>query len=472
LADDYEAVWAESGGLQSLSPIDRLTYLTGADMIRLASDSSAAAELTRREGFLTGADAMLEGVRGFSEGMVEGLQAAAQMVPELLAAVPTLAYYLAAPPDVQVETLARILLSLPKVKEYVILAIARVHDQWVSGGVYERSRLIGRATFEVGTFLATGEIAGYLRVAGEAGEVAKLSRVRKELALALQAIDEGGEFGRAFSKSALAAVTYNLPPTAVRPLLELTATNREGAAALLSVRGALETANIGNLDTIWTEALLSWGGRDADTAFSLKSVIEAGPKGLAPTTSVDLLKSADRYVQIRTGVGLLPRSVKDEFTVFRAIPQITKDTGTVLTESNTFQLFPGMSKNIGRYKEPGELVWSTVVAEEGKDARIAAYNTAIEEFGQYNNPEKAFFLVDRSISSKNVLVLDQEATRMLGLNPADLTKLNAVLGCYTDTLMISRAARGAGFEIIIAPSAIDPSGARVAHILNRHVLGQ
>ena len=120
----------------------------------------------------------------------------------------------------------------------------------------------------------------------------------------------------------------------------------------------------------------------------------------------------------------------------------------------------------------GNWFWSTVVVEDGRNAKVAAYNTATEEFGQYNAPDKAFFMVDHTITSRNILVLDDGAAKALGLAPGDLTKLKSVPGCYTDTIMISRAARGAGFEIVLAPSAVDPTGANVAHILNPIVLGR
>ena len=277
-ADAYEAMWAESGGLQALGDVDRLEYVVGADMIRLASAAASIGDYTRRDGLLSGADALLQGVRGFTEGMIDGLVATAELVPELALALPSLANFLTASPDAQIATLSRILASLPKVKEYVMLSLARLHDQWVSGGEYERSRLLGRAMFEIGTFLATGEIAAYLKVAGEAGEVAKLSRVRKELADALHAIDRGGAYGNPFSRATSEAIAYSLPKEAVGPLVELTTSKPDTAAGLLSLRFAMERGGIKNFDALWADAVISWGPRDADVAAALQGVIGAGTK--------------------------------------------------------------------------------------------------------------------------------------------------------------------------------------------------
>jgi hypothetical protein len=57
------------------------------------------------------------------------------------------------------------------------------------------------------------------------------------------------------------------------------------------------------------------------------------------------------------------------------------------------------------------------------------------------------------------------------MSRAGIIHRNIDAGAYTDTLLISRAVRQAGFDGIMASSVADPKGAEVLHIFNPKIIG-
>jgi hypothetical protein len=206
----------------------------------------------------------------------------------------------------------------------------------------------------------------------------------------------------------------------------------------------------------------------------VSSLISAGSVGLADRSAESLLGVADKYQKMVKVVSTLTPSTLDNVDVYRAIPRTMAD-GTMREEASAFSVSPKSINSIGRFKEEGELTLSSVIADQTSASstaasRAAAFQTVIEEYGQYYKADDPFWLVKKSVSSDRILKLDDQLLAQLGITRSDIVKINTVPGAYTDTLLISRAARKAGIDAILAPSAADPGGTQVLHIFDPKII--
>ncbi len=175
MANEYEVLWADSNAIRSLGDSDRLAFLIGTAYVRAAADAGSVGLSQRSDEYLRVAAAQEDQIRGFTVGMVQGLIDTAKLVPELAQAASDIAEAYFTSPERQRAALAGLAVAIPKIPALVRTALVRSYGKWLKADSFERSRILGRITFEVLIAVATGEALEYAKAAAAPAELAKLS---------------------------------------------------------------------------------------------------------------------------------------------------------------------------------------------------------------------------------------------------------------------------------------------------------
>lgn len=452
VANEYAAAWADYSGMSTLDAQDKFRMVAGLALLQGAANSGRNGDWRYRDAQLCLAHGLLDTVRGFGSGLAEGIVDTLKLIPEAAKMLSGAAQLLTASPEVQLRAVGRALKAIPEIPGAIRLSLAALYGEWQRGSTEERARLVGRLTTQVLIAYATGEVVPYL--GGLAGaSVQRTAAARGVLAQSLSTLDtaaiaEAMEIG-AFEGGEQAAV-------------KLTGLMRENPDAALELARIHQTViqSGGDVSSFGT-FVQNWDVLDAHAIrFAGDEIVSRG----AVLDAKEMRSWATRYQDLRTKANTLVATAEEK-TVIRAVPRYVEENGAriQLSPDDAFRASPNVQKSVGRFKQKDEFVWSTVVvdAQRGKPS---AWQTAIAEYGEGRATED-FWIVEKTVSPNKVLVLDEPSLGKLNLSVGDITK-RGTPDAYLDTHALARIARERGFEAIEAPSAAEPGGNWILHILS------
>ncbi len=397
ISNRYQAVWAETKGLEGFTDGEKITYMGGVISVRMADhllESNAAAEGMR---MLAAANELLNGIQdGFTTEMISNIKLLVNFVPAVADAMDKLA-------NLDLDSAVKFVSAIPEVtKKAYSVALTKIKEL-ERASPYEKGQILGHCMGFAAAIIATDGVAGQLKAAALASDSVLATRA---LMVAAK-INVGGNVERAFRAS--------LPLIYTEKVAKWSAMIEKSSPKVqdLMTRFVGQSAHLGT--ALGKTEKMAGAGWDL-TEESFQRIAQQAEK-----ISVNLkgIKGIKEKVPVYRGL-------RTEF-----VENNMKQHGLSKTDA-VFAYHPSQITNVNRFTLGGEL---------GIDARYASESieTAIAELGgnakgytfakkniQFNN---LLDLTDKRVLDKLEIKLDDVASLLKKGSPTSY-EIPQVIGNY------------------------------------------
>lgn len=421
MANRYQSLWAQSGGLSVLSSAEKARFAMGAMAVSLADGALYRADtggdeesLRRGAGFIKFAQTMADTLIGFSSGIEQSIEELVKAVPELAVLTKNGVHRLFTDPEAAWNMTMEFVTQLPEMGSAILSSLAKDYKLLKNGNAFERGEVMGRYALDVISMVGT---AG-------AGMAAK-----------------GATIGVRVSEMG-AVVAKTIPASARVKAVEWVNTSRKLLESMPApARAGFE--KIANTNIKMAESL--GGAYNEAIKRGYKPTAKYIEKWAAAETKIASPKIAREVAQFHSQAIERLESIKGiskEVTVSRGIDKTISKNGKLVnsTTADAFDLGFKNSRSNHRFTIGGDLGNSGIYVVEGTVANTK--DTLIRETGK---SASEIFIAEKKMNLQNLLDL----TEANNIEKLGLDSIKLMGSDYTWTHAIGDAAREKGFSGII-----------------------
>jgi hypothetical protein len=426
LANRYQSMWAQSGGLKVLTGDEKARYVLGATALTLADRMLADAgnndlALQRAAGLLELANTIADSISGFVDGVAHSIESIVKAVPELAKLAGNGIYNLLTDPVEAWNITQDFIMSLPEVGGAIMSALVKDYDVLKKGNAYQRGELLGRYALDILSMVGSAGAGVAVKGATTGARVGELGSV----------IVKTAPLGTVARGAKILENSFELldkMPKAARDMFKSLKNDEMSTAVGQAYIKAVSSGKIA-------------------TANYLEKVAANGFKVASPS---ELKAMAEAHSKVMDKMESIP-GVSKTVTVTRAARRDLMINGKLIRD-NPELLFEKHKKNFSldhRYTIGGELGDGGLYVTEGSIALTKDVLAAETKL-----PLNELFIAEKQFTMNNLLDLgNADVVRSLGIDPSVINRFDD----YTWTQMIGDAAKRKDFGGIIFPSTKNPA---------------